>query len=853
VADAQGEANLVTSRSAGFLWAAMSSVAIGAIASAANAQTSAPPPPAAANSVEEVIVTAQKRSENIQKTPIAMTAITASRIQSGGITGADKLQFISPSMTFGQNSNYTYVTLRGVGTDLVFLSGEASVATYIDGVYTGDLVSSGLPNLDLQRIEILRGPQGTLYGRNATGGVVNYISKDPSFEPGATVSASYGNYNAVVADADITGAIIPDVVAGRLSLHFNEHDGYRRNLVTGQDEDADRSPSGHAAILIKPNDAFSVILRGDLTHETNSNPHEEISSHSIDGVTGIATPLGIFSLPAASLPANTLSPGDLAKLNGGSIASFLGVGESGQTPPDPTKSLDFLNYFPTLYKTDTGGGSVTVNWAGPVNVKSITAYRFTNFTADADNSGTAAPIIELAPLAQDSRQFTQEFNISGRSFDDRLEWLVGAYYFNDQSTIRVTVPLPNTTEDVILASSLANQTAGSPYSFNLSQPLLTSLFQVASPLATILTDGVDPISGAPLRAGVSVPTTAFLGFAANQSSQSVAGFGQATLHLTDRLRLTAGGRFTDDQKDITRTFHSNLLVLFGETAGLCQDQKNSKTWTAPTGTIGADYDAAKNVLTYAKASWGYKAGGFNSSDCGQPFNPEYLTAYEAGVKSTLVDGQLRLNAATYYYDYTNIQFTYYTNATSPIRNAGKATAYGLELEYQFRPRALPGFSLDGSASYEHSEYGSTLIQDPAFIVPPPGLNIAGNELIRAPKWKSNFGAQYTAPAADYGQLTLRAEAAYTDVIYNDVFNGKAPFASDTTQPAYWIMNAILSWKSRDGRWEGQLFGNNLTNAYYATDRSESNNPAGEVFTTGQFAPPRTFGARLIMRLGSEAH
>ena len=212
-----------------------------------------------------------------------------------------------------------------------------------------------------------------------------------------------------------------------------------------------------------------------------------------------------------------------------------------------------------------------------------------------------------------------------------------------------------------------------------------------------------------------------------------------------------------------------------------------------------------------------------------------------------------MNAATYYYDYTNIQFTYYTDATSPIRNAGKATAYGLELEYQIHPRALPGFSLDGAASYEHSAYGSTLIQDPAFIVPAPGLNIQGNELIRAPKWKSNFGAQYTSPAADYGQFTLRAETAYTDVIYNDVFNGKAPFAADTTQPAYWIMNAVLSWKSRDGRWEGQLFGDNLTNAYYATDRSETNNPAGEVFTTGQFAPPRTFGARVIMRLGSEAH
>jgi iron complex outermembrane receptor protein len=834
----------------------MSTVALSALSWSAHAAAAAAP--STGSTVEEVIVTAQKRSENIQKTPIAMTAITANRIQSGGITGADKLQFIAPSMTFGQNSNYTYVTLRGVGTDLVFLSGEASVATYIDGVYTGDLVSSGLPNLDLARIEILRGPQGTLYGRNATGGVINYISKDPSFQPGSSASVSYGNYNAVVADADVTGPIASDVVAGRLSLHFNEHSGYRYNLFNGQHEDADRSPSGHAAVIFKPTDSFSVILRGDVTHETSSNPHEAITNTSLDGVTTQSTPLGLFSLPAARLPANTLSPSDLAKLNGGSIADFFNVGESGLLTPNPNKSLDFANYFPVRYDTDTGGGSATINWSGPVNVKSITAYRYTNFNATADNSGTAAPIIELAPLTQKSRQFTQEFNVSGRAFDGKLDWLAGAYYFNDQGSIAATIPLPTTGEGVILGASLANQTPGSPYALNLSQPLLTSFFDVASPQATVLANGRDAITGQRLIAGVTVPTTPFLGFSTEQQSQSVAGFAQATYHVTDKLRITGGARFTRDQKDVDRTFHSNLLVAFGETltspgTSLCEGKRDSKTWTAPTGTIGADYDVASNVLGYAKASWGYKAGGYNSSDCGKPFNPEYLTAYEAGVKSTLADGQLRLDAAAYYYDYTNIQFTVYENGSAPILNGGKATAAGVEVEYQFRPRALSGFSLDGSASYEYSSYGRAFIQDPAFLVPAPGLNIAGNELIRAPKWKFNVGAEYTVPTADVGDVTLRAETAYTDTIYNDVFNGKAPFASGTTQPAYWVLNAVLSWKSRDGRWEGQIFGSNLLNTYYATDRSETNTPSGEIFTTGQFAPPRTYGVRLIMRLGSERH
>ena len=252
------------------------------------------------------------------------------------------------------------------------------------------------------------------------------------------------------------------------------------------------------------------------------------------------------------------------------------------------------------------------------------------------------------------------------------------------------------------------------------------------------------------------------------------------------------------------------------------------------------------MLTYAKVSWGYKAGGANPGACQGFFDPEYLTAYETGVKALFADGQVLTNAAIYYYDYSNIQFTTFVGNSSAIKNAGSATAFGIELEYALRPRAVPGLQLDGAASYEKSRYGEGKFQDPAN----QGIyEIRGNELIRAPKWKAQFGAQYTTALAG-GLVSLRGEGAWTDTIYNDIFNGKAAFEGATTQPGYWIVNARLTWTSADRRYQAQLFADNLTNALYATNRGANNTPTSLDTVEGQFAPPRTYGVRLTMALGS---
>jgi iron complex outermembrane receptor protein len=855
-----------------------------AFSTAVHAAETAKPVGGGATTLGEVIVTAQKRSENIQRTAVAVSAFSTTKIAQAGLAGPQQLQFNVPSMTYGQESGFTFITMRGIGTDIAgSAGGQTSVATYLDGVYTGGLIAASVPNFDLQRIEVLRGPQGTLYGRNATGGVINYISTPPSFDPGAYASVSYGNYNSTSDDLGVTGPILSDKVAGRLSLHYGQHDGYRYNLFLRRHEDADETYSGRGTILFQPTSQLSITLRGDVSHDRSSTPYELLSQATLFGGVTQELPLGVFSVPAADLPVGTLSPADLALLNGQSIATHFGLIQPGPLAPDPNHSLDFVSTERTSFLTDSDGASVTIDWnPGPVDFKSISAYRYARLYWFSDSIGDGTPEVQYAPGLSRSRQFTQEFDISGQAFDSRLTWLAGAYYLHDDAIFETTIWLPADGQYFAALASFTNPAFDPNVAPGPANPMFTLaggydaayFTHIQNIYSTIVTPTPPYGGGRPLlQPFVTIPETAFLGFAASQTSQSIAGFGQATFKITPELRITGGVRFTQDKTNVVRTLHSNLVntligldplggSLAADIGVLCDRVPSSHTWTAPTGTVGLDYDAAPHVLTYAKASWGYKSGGYNVGQCAGNFNPEYLTDYEGGVKAVFADGQALTNLAIYYYDYSNIQFTTFVQNASAILNAGKATAFGVELEYALRPNALPGFQVDGALSFEDSHYGHGCFQDPAFILQPsptstdepvcpnPGEEIKGNELIRAPRWKTNFGAQYTMDLGATGSIMVRGDAAWTDKIYNDILNGKGPFISATTQRPYWIVNARLVWTSADKRYEAEVFGNNITNSLYATNRVAFNTPAMVENVTGQFAPPATYGVRFTMRFGS---
>jgi len=869
--------------------------------------TDAKAPVATTPMLGDIVVTAQKRAENIQETPIAITALTSDRIAQSGLDRPERLSFTVPSMTNAESSGFSFLTLRGVGNNTAGLS-EATVATYQDGVYTGMQITQKIPTFDLQRIEVLRGPQGTLYGRNTTGGVVNYITKDPSFEFGAVGDVSYGNYDAVETNVGLTGPIVDDKIAAKVSFHFRDHDGYYPNVTTGLRDYGEHSIGGRIAVLIRPAHNFTLTLRGDMTYNRTTPSYVSVGRTSLDGLTDAAHPLGIFSQPASFFTANPglLSPSDIAKLNGGSIASYYGLLQPGAPAPDPLVTGKSANWIPNYYKTKASGASVTANWdLGDVNVKSISAYRYGSLFLVNDVTGLPTPLTTTPmPLSLQEKQYTQEFNISGKSFDNKLDWLVGAFFYHDDGHYAGQYYLQALGQLLQASGQLANP-PGSPYAFNLNPTSLTPLNNLPGVYQSIWQTAPASAPGYPgdtagsrVIGGQTIPSTPFQGFLQTQKSDSYAAFFQATYHVTDRLRLTGGFRYTIDRKVTDRTIHSNLLWdltangiyqavqagflppeayntdAIAAAAGLCSTH-SKKTWRAPTGTIGVDYDAAEHVLTYAKVSWGYKAGGMNNSECTNIYNPEYLTDYEGGVKAVLADGQILANLAVYYYDYSNIQFLTFSNVSTLIKNAGSATAFGAELEYAIRPRFAPGWQLDGSISYQDSKYGEGCFGDasnsnnagflstpmqacPATVVNPKtgqvvpigvSANIKGNQMIRAPRWKFNAGLQYASDIGDFGNMIARVDAAWTDKFYNDIWNGKAAGYGPMTQASYWMLSAMVGWTSPDKRFGVEAFGDNLTNSRYTVDRQPVNLPPTMMNVAGLLGSPRTYGIRLKAKFG----
>jgi iron complex outermembrane receptor protein len=863
----------------------------------------------------EIVVTAQKREENIQKTPIAITAVTSDRIAQSGLDQPQKLQFTVPSMNFSIASGFTYISLRGIGNNAASLT-DSTVATYQDGVYTGMMLAQSVPTFDLQRIEVLRGPQGTLYGRNTTGGVINYITKEPDFEFGVTGDLSYGNYNAVELNAGTTGAIVEDKVAAKASFHYDKHDGYYRNLALGRNEYAGRSIGGRVAVLVRPSDNLSFTLRGDMARSNSSEGYARVQTTGLDGgLTDDAHPLGIFSQPASFFTANPgyLSPADIAKLNGGSIADYYGlINGVANSPADPAGSGQFVNWYPTVYRTKASGVSLTANWdLGDVNVKSISAYRFGNLHNTGDIGGRYSPSAYVLPINETNKQYTQEFNISGKAFGDRLEWLAGGFYYHMDGSNYTATYLPAVAQYMQAGLFLANA-PGSAYAFNLNPPSLPPLsslpgtFPSVWQTATFTGPGFPgfqniPADG-PTTLRSTIPNAPFFGFAMTQKSDSYAAFAQATYHVTDALRVTGGFRYTIDRKVATRDVHSNFawdLAAFNlkqyvdlgylpaealapeaiaAAAGLCNLEKTAKTWRAPTGMISVDYDAAQHVLAYGKVSWGYKSGGMNNGECGTSYNPEYLTSYEGGIKAVMADGQILTNLALYYYDYRDIQFATYANNTSHILNAASAKAFGVELEYAVRPNFAPGWQLDGSAAFQDSKYGAGCFGDPtntnnAGFLPTPmqacpaevlnpttnqmvpigaSANIKGNRLLRSPRWKMNFGLQYSADAGDIGSVMARIDAAYTSKRYNAIWADHIPGTEKSADKPFWMVNAVMGWTSSDRRYGVELFGENLTDSRYYDNLNLVNTPSTTYTVIGAMAAPRTYGIRFRAKFGSSA-
>ncbi|MGI4876514.1 MAG: TonB-dependent receptor [Janthinobacterium lividum] len=716
--------------------------------------------------VGEIVVTAQFREQNLQKTPLAITAVSGAMLEARGQTNIAQVASEAPSVTlkpqgaaFGPSLG---ASIRGIGQFDFNPALEPGVGVYVDDVYFATLTGSIFDLLDLDRVEVLRGPQGTLSGKNSIGGAIKLYSKKPTGDGTGYVSATYGSRNRV----DLRGSVdfkIADGLFARVSGVAKRQDGYIKDLDFGCVYPAGTSPlnpaggvprqrsAGESCVLGKEGEVNYQAIRGQLrwlaTEAIEVNVIGDFTRdvrRSAGSVLTVANYTGTGDIDPYAAPIPLDSRFICGKYC--NYATFSSPGDATHAPSFSEDRVDYTGY----------GVSGTIDWklADNLALKSIIAYR--NYTSIFGNDDDFTPLAHsLGRSDLTFHSVSEELRLNG-SFgtDDRLEYTVGGFYLHQRS-VYVTF------QDLRYAG-------------------LTPF------------DGDDP-----------VPAT------------TKAVFAHASYHLTTDLTLTGGIRYTDESKDYTFSRLSpdgTLHPLLGGLTGVTGHYANSRV----DYRANAQYQFTPDVMAYAQFSTGFKGGGINPRPFFptqvQPFNPETIKSYEIGLKTELFDRKVRLNLAGFLSQYNDIQLALLSCPQfSPFAgfpcalpaNVGDAIIKGGEAEISARP--TEALTIDASLSYVDFKYrGSS-----AATLATAGISL-GDTTPYNPKWKWSAGIQYAIPLGDnIGSITPRIDASYQSAIYTDPVNAPSNFINH-----YATGNARLTYRNPRADWEAALEVTNFTNKYY---------------------------------------
>ena len=680
--------------------------------------------------LEEVVVVAQKRAENVQDVPIAITAVTAEQLGAAGVASTSDLIMLTPSLNVGNNAGYFLPRMRGIGNPTFGPGIENAVATYLDGVYVAAVPGTLLSLNSVERVEILKGPQGTLFGRNATGGVINVISKEPRAGFSGEANASYANYDTISGDLYVTGG--SDKLAADLAVHGStQGKGFGSLLPGGQDiNEVDSDIAARASVVFRPTDRTTLHFAADYADRRGDYPTFR----------GAAGEQPLFGPPPS----------------GG--------------PWDANNS-----YRSKLDLKNAHGLTLRLNQdLGAVELVSITAYRRVSFDTFFDYDITPTPALDLT-TELDDRTFSQELQLLSTD-KGPFRWMAGLYYFTDKADWQ---------------SEIVQQGPA------IQPPFFTT---------NVLTDSV-------------------------QKTRSFAGFGQATYSFSGGTSLTVGLRYTQDRRSVKG--ETSAIVVGGIPIGVIQAGDDEKTFRKLTWRFALDHQFSSNVMAYASFNRGFKSGGFNATLLTDPpYDPEVLDAFEVGVKSDLFDRRLRLNAAAFYYDYSNIQVRYFPpSGQIGVKNGASADIYGFELDLV--AAVTDQLRVTGGLTWLDPRFGSFPDAD-AFVPNPQGgntqikIDATGNQIPFATKFTASLGAQYRAPVAG-GEVIADAQALYNDGFFTEVDERRR-------QGKYVLLNASIGWVAPDERYSIRLWGKNLTNEAVLLNKD------GALHGTAESSqPPRTYG------------
>ena len=757
-------------------------LAIAAIA-AGTAVAQEPASSSTARLMEEIVVNARGVEEGLQDAPIAVSAFTGETLDYRGVDSLNQIERFVPSLTlqnnpsFGGASNSAAIYLRGVGQKEFLPTTEPGVGLYVDGVYVARSVGAILDIIDIERLEVLRGPQGTLFGRNTIGGAISIATRkpEPGGEFGGSLSAAAGTDSLL----HLRGTVhipVSDSFAIRGSLASMTQDGYVER-ADGIDLGDDDTFTGRVSFAFQPNDSFSALITADMTRDRENGPALELIG--ID-FTDLSQLQGVVLAPPP--PMAFIHNVTTAALGPGQPCAATDPAGNGVTSNPASANCYDARYIgadgkdegtaPAYSETDVFGLSATLdfNLSDTLAIKSITAYREldSDFARDGDHSPHRISQFEDT---LDQEQFTQELQLIGTH--DRLDWILGAYYFSEDGNNVNTLD-----------------------------------FTVSN-----------------FRSGGQFDNTAWAAFA------------QATYDVTDKLHLTLGGRYTDEDKSFTpdqiiyNNYYagfSNLVPPGNPLAALDAPFLQAGSRILPllekeisisefTPMANLAFDLSDRTMIYLTYSEGFKSGGFTqrvfppvvagfTAPPGTPdidliptYEPEFVEVIEAGIKLDLLDGRLRINGAVFQTDYEELQVQVFNSVAPVTRNIGEASIEGVELELSASP--ADGWFIEGSLSMLNAEYDN--------IDTANTLILKSNDFERVPETMASVGVSKEFLLASSGSVMLRADWSYRSETYNDAYN--TPLLETDS---YSLIDASVRWTNQQGDWSVILSGRNLSDEQY---------------------------------------
>lgn len=669
--------------------------------------------------LEEITVTAQKVKEDLQRTPVSDTVVSEAAIARNHLTDITEVAGLAPNVFsnngFSGSSAGANFFIRGIGQEDFISTSDPGVGLFVDGVYMARTVGAALDTSDISQVDVLKGPQGTLFGKNTIGGAIVVTTRKPEDKLEGSVEGTVGNLGRI--DGRFTANVpLSDTVYVRLSGVTRNRDGFQTRQTDGVALGDQHEVGGSIQLRWLPSQDLDVLLSADMT-----KARQHIAAQGATAVVPSGGSALFQSLTGVDIVAEK------------PVANPWEVSTTGVRPTD--------NY--NIY-----GASLSISRRfGFAELKSITAARQMSEATAADFDGvTAAYDDQLVHESQ--HQFSQEFTLSHES--DDLTWVLGAYYLNERNR-----------------EAIQNNF----YVFWLVLPY-----------------GNGPIENT------------------NLVTNNFALYGQGTYHLTRKLSVTAGVRGTYEKKDI------DIVDSLG--LGTLQPFNNSGShhWENASPHIGIQYQATAEALLYAGYTGGFKSGSYNGRADRQfgtfePYGPERVNAWEAGLKSQWFDNRLRANAAAFFTHYKGIQlvsgaFDQYGALYFPTINAGDVNIKGFELEAQARPvEALSFYANVGHA-----------VEDWTDIYPSPFPVI--NDQSRLPglsHWTVVAGGDYSVPIASFGSATVGANYSYRSAYFPDTGNSPR-----VVQGAFGLLGAHCVIEPRSGNWQIQFWGKNLTNKHYYT-------------------------------------